>query len=777
MADQIDPNEVQWDQPSQDNTSAGIDPAEVMWDNQDVSPDQVKWDSESTQYQSPGQKALTAVEGAAKGAIGPLAPAIESAISAAPMDENAESALGMGSDIAQMQGLADIKQLGLSPEDQAAREEANPEIAKGTEAASLIGGLLTGTGEAGLIAKATENIAPEAAGFMAKAGAGALRGLIQGGLLQGSDEISKSILGETDPQTAVSSVVAASGLGALTGGLFGGTSAALSGNAESKVGSKIASWLAGIGSASKGQQLEHGLEEAKDAVLPASFSAGHKFYTSGLQEVINSAAKIPAELAGASVGETVGGYPGAYVGYQIAKKLSGPLANMLGKPITAISKATVPAILKVVGDDPDSPGLASRIYSAMDYANAANSGLQKINSGIGKLFSGSEQQIVNDLNPGKREKDLHKYLEENSHDVPKMEQTNFYAEGGNVEKPDAIQNTGLPTQDMSLNMAKSQALNYLRSIKPNNTAPKLAFDEPIKPVDAERSYQRALKLANQPLGILQHIQNGTIEPEHVQHLNGMYPGLVQTLQQKVTDQIFKAQLDGKKPPYKARMGLSLLMGTPLDGTMAPQNIQAAQASFAAQQQQPQQQQQNAPQKGRNKKNTSTLSKASQQYVTGAQARAQQEQKVEQNISETWCPEDLRTKKGDPLSTRSRIAPVTLPTINMASSANSTPTLLQSNTAFSYQISWTGTTPVGTLALQVSDDYTLGPNNNVINAGTWTTAPMDVNGAYATSISISGNTGNGVIDCIGPTGVNAVRLAYTAGSGTGTLTAVFTAKVA
>jgi hypothetical protein len=128
-----------------------------------------------------------------------------------------------------------------------------------------------------------------------------------------------------------------------------------------------------------------------------------------------------------------------------------------------------------------------------------------------------------------------------------------------------------------------------------------------------------------------------------------------------------------------------------------------------------------------------------------------------------------------LSTRTRIAPITF-TLNMASSVNSPPTILKSNTVYSYSVSWTGTIPVGTLSLQTSNDYALNTTGQVSNAGTWNTVPGNVNGAYATTIAISGNTGNGMIDYSAPTGVHSVRLAYTAASGTGTMTIVFTAKV-
>lgn len=130
-----------------------------------------------------------------------------------------------------------------------------------------------------------------------------------------------------------------------------------------------------------------------------------------------------------------------------------------------------------------------------------------------------------------------------------------------------------------------------------------------------------------------------------------------------------------------------------------------------------------------------------------------------------------------MSTRTTLRPYSLPTINMASTTASSATIMQSLSMLSYAISWTGTTPVGTLALQFSDDYSVSPNGEtVIKAGTWNTAPMDIAGAFVTSASVSGNTGNGIID-VTTTGHYAVRLLYTAGSGTGTLSIIVSGKVA
>jgi hypothetical protein len=64
---------------------------------------------------------------------------------------------------------------------------------------------------------------------------------------------------------------------------------------------------------------------------------------------------------------------------------------------------------------------------------------------------------------------------------------------------------------------------------------------------------------------------------------------------------------------------------------------------------------------------------------------------------------------------------------------------------------------------------------VANPGTWNTLPLDLNGVSVTSIPISGNTGQGMVD-ISDLGAYAIRLVYTKTSGTGTISAIVNGKV-
>lgn len=98
------------------------------------------------------------------------------------------------------------------------------------------------------------------------------------------------------------------------------------------------------------------------------------------------------------------------------------------------------------------------------------------------------------------------------------------------------------------------------------------------------------------------------------------------------------------------------------------------------------------------------------------------------------------------------------------------TVIQNLSMLSYDISWSGTTPVGTLSVQVSNTYSQAADGTVSNPGNWQSLTLSV------TPSVSGNTGNGFID-VDATGAYAMRLVYTKGSGTGSLNATINGKVA
>lgn len=108
--------------------------------------------------------------------------------------------------------------------------------------------------------------------------------------------------------------------------------------------------------------------------------------------------------------------------------------------------------------------------------------------------------------------------------------------------------------------------------------------------------------------------------------------------------------------------------------------------------------------------------------------------------------------------------------SMATSITSLVSIINNLSMIGYDISWTGTAPVGVMSVQVSNTYAQNPDGTVRNTGNWTTLTL------SSPATVSGGTGNGAID-IDATGFYAIRLVYTRTSGTGTMTAVVNAKVA
>lgn len=108
--------------------------------------------------------------------------------------------------------------------------------------------------------------------------------------------------------------------------------------------------------------------------------------------------------------------------------------------------------------------------------------------------------------------------------------------------------------------------------------------------------------------------------------------------------------------------------------------------------------------------------------------------------------------------------------NMSGSITSKVTIIENLSMIGFDISWTGTAPVGTMTVQVSNTYTQNSDGSPRNPGNWTTLTLSA------PTPVSGNTGNGFID-VDATGANAIRLVYTRTSGTGTMQAVLAAKVA
>lgn len=258
------------------------------------------------------------------------------------------------------------------------------------------------------------------------------------------------------------------------------------------------------------------------------------------------------------------------------------------------------------------------------YDKSVHRGHKILDSNLDRIFDGQKPEPIEDRS--KHHKAIDDWISDGGinkaiqQEVYNQNDPQSFAHGGEAEKqPDGILNnhpieTAYPQQNVMLQSAKGRASNYLNALRPQENAPKLAFDDKPDQTEQKKKYNKAIKIADQPLSVLHDVANGKLDPEHVQHLKAMYPEVHDSMHKKITEKVIQAQMDEKKPNSKVRQGLSMLIGTPLSGELTPQGIQAAQSVFIGKQKQ-----QPTQPSGKSPGNSSKLSKSDQAYMTGQQS--------------------------------------------------------------------------------------------------------------------------------------------------------------
>lgn len=351
------------------------------------------------------------------------------------------------------------------------------------------------------------------------------------------------------------------------------------------------------------------------------------------------AQNIGLTVAGGSEGYKEGGIKGALAG-----GLTGALAGAIAPHIetaalTKLRQYGVPSLIRVL-----SSNAPKNVGAALDFASSAAKGASKLSAGVDALFKPGVSQAIDSYASDKDKENLDKFVSEgqlNRQIATQMRQpapgptpVQGFAEGGEVKNmmkeplptnpaPPVLKSVGgvaegMPEHAAIFSAAKSRVNDYLNSVRPQANAPKLAFDSEPKDAEKHRSYQKALDLAVHPLGVINHLKNGTLTPETLGHFKSMWPELHDHLSKKISQRVVQAQMNDEKPNYRGRQSMSLFLGSPLDSTLTPQSAQSIQAMYAAKSAGGAQT--GAPKKSPSK--TSKLGKIAQDHYTLPQAAAQ-----------------------------------------------------------------------------------------------------------------------------------------------------------
>ncbi len=325
---------------------------------------------------------------------------------------------------------------------------------------------------------------------------------------------------------------------------------------------------------------------------------------------LGGATGIPgAQYAGGVLGSWLGSMadrygPKAY--YDVLGKLAERAPEALGIGRLKAAHATLPLARAILSDESS----ASGAKAAVDYTAAVAAGESRMRRAVESAMQRGGLSLAG-LKPDTKVVDKVKKA------VDRQEKNPTAA----LETKNDL-SRHMPENATSLVAAKTRVLSYLSTLKPK-AIPALPFDDHQVDAASESRYERALQIAASPLSVLHHVQRGTLEPDQVKDLSAMYPPLVKALREKVFARMVDVKHKDEKPDYHVRQSLSLLMGTPLDSTFTPANMQAMQATYATAAAKRAQGQPEGPKKpGRIK---SSLSKVGEGHATSDQAAATRSQ--------------------------------------------------------------------------------------------------------------------------------------------------------
>lgn len=223
-------------------------------------------------------------------------------------------------------------------------------------------------------------------------------------------------------------------------------------------------------------------------------------------------------------------------------------------------------LFPVIGNSvKDKPPNASAFKHSVDMAMAALKGRELVSRAAENIFKAGVETLPSRFVPTdiKRER-LKDKLEAIRKDPSELLKT-----GGH---------TGyyMPDHSTALGAVATRAVEYLNGLKPNTDKMGPLDGNRIPSAVEEDRYNRALDIAEQPLVTMNSIKEGTLTPQDVVTFKTIYPGLYNSVSQKLTDAMITHVSKDDGVPYQTSLSLSLFLGRPLDASMNQQNIAMAQ---------------------------------------------------------------------------------------------------------------------------------------------------------------------------------------------------------
>lgn len=287
---------------------------------------------------------------------------------------------------------------------------------------------------------------------------------------------------------------------------------------------------------------------------------------------------------------------------------AGYLVGHLGKSLVGNTADGIRlGMLKFLGTS--APVNAAGFKTMVDMVEASIRGARVMDKGVKNIFKTGKIVLPSSLIPSHKDiNKLDKQLQAYQTDPQKM--MGVAGDTGHY----------LPDHAQAMGETAARVANYVNSQRPNLQKQSPLDAQPVMSAEQKAKFNSTLTLAQQPLAILPKIANGTLTSKDVIDMNAMYPDLCKGIQQKLMEQIITAGGKDQAVPYRTKQALSVFMQQPLDSTMTPGGIMAAQPKPQGPQQQP-----GAPEETP-KHSMNSLNKLPGQYMTAEQTRASRHQR-------------------------------------------------------------------------------------------------------------------------------------------------------
>lgn len=303
--------------------------------------------------------------------------------------------------------------------------------------------------------------------------------------------------------------------------------------------------------------------ELRDAIVPEA--AMDK-----LQALYSLQKRIPEKVGKSGTPEGLMGLvhqmTGSVVAFMTMMMGHGPITSGIMGGLTKLLTSDAPdavryAMLKFLGTD--APVNAAGFRAMAGVMKSALRGQELASDGVKNLFKPGVQVLPDVIMP-------------NKHDLEKLQKHLDAA----LQNPSAVVQGSagspashyMPDETAAMGMTMNKVANYMNTLKPN-VSPTGPLDPARKPSAIEKAnYNRALEIAQQPLMVLHKMKNGSLNSKDVIAMKSMYPGMYNTLSQKITNEIADMHSKGIPVPHKIQASMSLFMGQPMTGSLNPMNI-------------------------------------------------------------------------------------------------------------------------------------------------------------------------------------------------------------